>query len=71
MLICGFKVYHGPDQWVNEFTTERQRHGAVDDQWVDEFSKLHVNDWADEFGQQVGEGVFGESNDSWAQAYDE
>lgn len=65
------KVYHGPDQWVNEYTTEGQRHGAVDDQWVDEFSKLHVNDWADEFGQQVGEGVFGESNDSWAHAYDE
>lgn len=70
MLICGFKVYNGPDQWVNEFTTEGQQHGAVNDQWVDEFSKLHVNDWAEEFGDQVGEGALGES-DNWAQAYDE
>jgi peroxin-5 len=58
--------------WANEFANERQQNGAVDDQWVDEFSKLHVNDWADEFGQQVGEGAFGEgSSDNWAQAYDE
>jgi peroxin-5 len=62
----------GPEMWANEFANERQQHGAVDDQWVDEFSKLHVNDWADEFGQQVGEGAFGEgSSDNWAQAYDE
>jgi peroxin-5 len=62
----------GPEMWANEFANERQQNGAVDDQWVDEFSKLHVNDWADEFGQQVGEGAFGEgSSDNWAQAYDE
>ncbi|KAJ1416997.1 peroxisomal targeting signal 1 receptor [Sesbania bispinosa] len=61
------KVYHGPDQWVNEFTTGGQQHGAVDDQWVDEFSKLNVNDWAEEFGQQIGEGA----SDNWAHAYDE
>ncbi|XP_061375213.1 peroxisome biogenesis protein 5 [Gastrolobium bilobum] len=66
------KVSHGPDQWANEFTTERQQHGLVDDQWVNQFSKLHVNDWAEEFGQQIGEGAFGEnSSDSWAHAYDE
>ncbi|KAK4575421.1 hypothetical protein RGQ29_026404 [Quercus rubra] len=63
---------HGPDQWVNEFTTERGQHGPVDDQWVNEFSKLHVHDWADEFGRQVGEGALGEnSTDNWANAYDE
>ena len=62
----------GPELWANEYAIERQQNGAVDDQWVDEFSKLHVNDWAEEFGQQIGEGAFGEgSSDNWAQAYDE
>lgn len=71
-MLTGFQVYHGPDQWANEFTTERRQNDAVDDQWVNEFSKLNVNDWADEFGQQIGEGAFGDStSDSWAHAYDE
>ncbi|KAM7492831.1 hypothetical protein LguiA_035752 [Lonicera macranthoides] len=62
----------GPDRWVNEYTTEREHHGSVDDQWVNEFSKLHVHDWVDEFGRQVGEGALGdESDDNWANAYDE
>ncbi|KAL2335854.1 hypothetical protein Fmac_010300 [Flemingia macrophylla] len=61
------KVYHGPDQWANQFTTEGQQHDAVDDQWVNEFSKLNVNDWADEFQQQLGDST----SDSWAHAYDE
>lgn len=58
---------------MNEFTSEEQQHDAVDDQWVNEFSKLNVNDWADEFGQQFGEGALGDNStsDSWAQAYDE
>ncbi|KAJ9567703.1 hypothetical protein OSB04_003669 [Centaurea solstitialis] len=62
----------GPDRWANEFATERAHHGPVDEQWVNEFSKLQVNDWADEFGRQVGEGVLGDdSADNWASAYDE
>ncbi|KAB5534931.1 hypothetical protein DKX38_018017 [Salix brachista] len=65
------QLSHGPDQWANEFSAEREQR-PVDDQWVNEFSKLHVNDWADEFGRQVGEGAFGESSaDNWADAYDE
>lgn len=59
----------GPAGWVNEFTTAREQQGPVDDQWVNEFSKLHVQDWADEFGRQVGEGILGD--DSWADTYDE
>lgn len=59
----------GPNGWVDEFTLER---GRVDDEWVNEFSKLHVNDWAEEFGHQVAEGAFGDSSaDNWASAYDE
>ena len=42
-----------------------------DDPWVNEFSKLHMqDDWVEEFGQQVGEGASGEA-DNWANAYDE
>ncbi|KAK0600686.1 hypothetical protein LWI29_017459 [Acer saccharum] len=47
------QLSHGPDQWVNEFSTEREQHGSVDDQWANEFSKLHVDDWVEEFGQQI------------------
>lgn len=59
----------GPNGWVDEFASER---GHVDDGWVNEFSKLHVNDWAEEFGHQVAEGAFGDSSaENWASAYDE
>lgn len=57
---------------MNEFASGGEKHGSADDQWVDEFSNLHINDWAEEFGKQVGEGAFGESSaDNWANAYDE
>lgn len=66
------QIHRGPDQWANEFAAEKELHGSVDDQWVNEFSKLQVNDWAEEFGQQVAEGALGDSSaDSWANAYDE
>lgn len=72
LILCGFQLSLGPDRWVNEYTTEREHHGSVDDQWVSEFSKLHVHDWVDEFGRQVGEGALGDdSADNWANAYDE
>lgn len=65
------EISHGPSGWVNEFSNAREQHGSVDDQWVSEFSKLHVQDWADEFGRQVGEGILDSSADNWADAYDE
>eukprot|EP00258_Populus_trichocarpa_P033381 XP_024449400.1 peroxisome biogenesis protein 5 isoform X2 [Populus trichocarpa] len=66
------QLSHGPDQWANEFAAEREQSRPFDDKWVNEFSKLHVDDWADEFGRQVGEGAFGEiSTDNWADTYDE
>lgn len=73
-LMFMFQLSHGPDGWANEFTAAREQHGSIDDQWVSEFSKLHVQDqdWADEFGRQVGEGILGENSaDNWADAYDE
>lgn len=65
------ELSHGPDNWVNQFANENQHVGA-DDQWVNEFSKLNIqNDWAEEFGQQISEGVLGESSaDQWIDAYD-
>ncbi|XP_009374433.2 peroxisome biogenesis protein 5 [Pyrus x bretschneideri] len=66
------ELSHGTNQWANEFTSEQEQHGSVDDQWVNQFSKLHVDDWAEEFGNQVGEGLLGDSSaDTWANAYDE
>lgn len=66
------EVSRGPERWGDEFANERVHHGPVDEQWVNEFSKLEVNDWADEFGRQVGQGVLGDdSADNWATAYDE
>ncbi|RWR95088.1 peroxisome biogenesis protein 5 [Cinnamomum micranthum f. kanehirae] len=64
------QVSHREDTWANEFSNERYLRGEVDDQWVNEFSKLHVEDWADEFGRQVGEGALGEGSE-WANAYDQ
>ncbi|CAL8998763.1 unnamed protein product [Prunus brigantina] len=66
------ELSHGPNQWANEFASEQEQHGSVDDQWVNQFSKLHVDDWAEEFGNQVGEGILGDTSaDTWANAYDE
>ncbi|XP_052881399.1 peroxisome biogenesis protein 5-like [Gossypium arboreum] len=66
------KVFRGPDHWAKEFGAERLRQESVDDQWVNEFSKLHVDDWVEEFGRQVGEGALGDSwSDNWANSYDE
>ncbi|KAK9134093.1 hypothetical protein Scep_013621 [Stephania cephalantha] len=64
------ELSHGTNGWAKEFSAERELHGSVDDQWVQEFSKLNVNDWAEEFGHQVGEGVSGESSE-WLDGYNE
>ncbi|KAL8166122.1 hypothetical protein V2J09_007621 [Rumex salicifolius] len=65
-------VVGGADKWASEFASTSAQHIAPDDQWVDEFSKLHVEDWAEEFGNQIGKGAIGEdSTDSWVNAYDE
>ncbi|XP_016900629.1 peroxisome biogenesis protein 5 isoform X2 [Cucumis melo] len=63
-----FQVSNQTNRWADEFAEEKQN--VSDDPWVNEFSKLHMQDWVEEFGQQVGEGVSGEA-DNWANAYDE
>lgn len=71
-MLCGFQISRGPDGWASEFAAKRDQNGSVDDQWVNEFSKLHVQDWAEEFGNQFGEGALGENSaDNWANGYDE
>ncbi|CAM8985331.1 unnamed protein product [Rhodiola kirilowii] len=62
----------GPDGWATQFTAELGQHESSDDQWVNEFSKLNVQDWADEFSNQVESGVFEDNaTENWALAYDE
>ncbi|CDY49390.1 BnaC09g53570D [Brassica napus] len=59
---------HGPEQWADEFASGRGQQESAEDQWVNEFSKLNVDDWVDEFA----EGPLGENSaDAWANAYDE
>ncbi|CAN1354027.1 Peroxisome biogenesis protein 5 [Linum perenne] len=61
------QISRGPDQWANQYITEREQNGPADDEWANEFSKLNVNDWVEEYGQQAGEDVA----DSWTAAYDD
>ncbi|KAL8469526.1 hypothetical protein ACS0TY_032392 [Phlomoides rotata] len=66
------QVSHGPHGWANEFVAYREQQGSAEDEWVDEFSKLNVNDWSEEFQRQVADGVLGDASaDNWANAYDE
>ncbi|CAH9107749.1 unnamed protein product [Cuscuta epithymum] len=66
------RLSHGPSGWADEFAAQNRQHESVNEEWVDEFSKLNVTDWADEFGRQVAEGVSGESSaNNWVDAYDE
>ncbi|KAK6149488.1 hypothetical protein DH2020_017013 [Rehmannia glutinosa] len=66
------QLSHGPHGWANEFAAEREQHGLAEDEWVNEFSKLNVNDWSEEFERQVADGTFGDASaDNWANAYDE
>ncbi|CAO2833400.1 unnamed protein product [Amaranthus hypochondriacus] len=51
-------------KWVNEFASGSNQELLPEEKWVDEFSKLDVQDWAGEFEQQA-------EKDSWASAYDE
>jgi len=62
------QLSHGPEQWADEFASGRGQQETAEDQWVNEFSKLNVDDWIDEFA----EGPVGDSSaDAWANAYDE
>jgi len=57
------QLSQGADKWASEFASKHNQ-GALNDNWVDEFSKLNVTDeWAEEFSG----GGFGESSaDPWA-----
>ncbi|KAJ0986981.1 hypothetical protein J5N97_005337 [Dioscorea zingiberensis] len=63
------ELSNGANKWANEFASERILQ-KVEDQWVSEFSNLHIQDWADEFGQQFNGDVSGEGlADDWADSY--
>ncbi|WVZ92309.1 hypothetical protein U9M48_038386 [Paspalum notatum var. saurae] len=61
------ELSQGADKWVSEFSSEHNQ-GALNDKWIDEFSKLNVTDeWAEEFS-----GGFGESSaDPWVDEFQE
>lgn len=43
-----------------------------ENEWVDEFSRLNVNDWSEEFERQIADGTLDDTSaDNWANAYDE
>ncbi|ONM02712.1 Peroxisome biogenesis protein 5 [Zea mays] len=62
------ELSQGADKWVSEFSSQ-PNHGALNENWVDEFSKLNVTDeWAEEFSG----GGFGESSaDPWVDEFQE
>ncbi|KAK8451409.1 hypothetical protein SEVIR_6G206500v4 [Setaria viridis] len=63
-----FQLSQGADKWASEFSSQHNQ-GALNESWVDEFSKLNVTDeWAEEFSG----GGFGESSaDPWADEFQE
>ncbi|KAL6567660.1 Peroxisomal membrane signal receptor PTS1 [Orobanche gracilis] len=66
------QLSHGPHGWANEFAAEHKQQGLAEDEWVNEFSKLNVNDWSEEFEHQVANGTFDDTSaDNWANTYDE
>ncbi|KAI3466355.1 hypothetical protein Pfo_023018 [Paulownia fortunei] len=70
--LCLLQISHGPHGWANEFAAEQEQHGLAEDEWVNEFSKLNVNDWSEEFERQVADGTLGDASaDKWANAYDD
>ncbi|XP_006659547.1 peroxisome biogenesis protein 5 isoform X1 [Oryza brachyantha] len=60
------EMSQGADKWASEFSSEYNQ-GGLNDNWVDEFSKLRVDDeWAEEFSG----GAFGESSaDPWVDEF--
>ncbi|KAG8365214.1 hypothetical protein BUALT_Bualt18G0081100 [Buddleja alternifolia] len=71
-LNCLLQLSHGHHGWVNEFAAEREQRGLPEDEWVNEFSKLNVNDWSEEFERQIADGTLGDASaDNWASTYDE
>ncbi|KAI3708218.1 hypothetical protein L2E82_37376 [Cichorium intybus] len=40
------QLSRGPDRWADEFSNERVHRGLVDEQWVNKFSKLELNEQA-------------------------
>ncbi|KAL6661216.1 hypothetical protein ACP70R_000600 [Stipagrostis hirtigluma subsp. patula] len=62
------ELSQGADKWVSEFSSEHNQ-GGLNEDWVNEFSKLNVTDeWAEEFSG----GGFGESSaDPWVDEFHE
>lgn len=60
----------GGDAWAREFATDQVHHGLIEDQWVNELSKLLLQDWGEQFIQQVNEVFSDTAADEWANSFD-
>ncbi|KAH7429143.1 hypothetical protein KP509_09G032700 [Ceratopteris richardii] len=63
---AGEHAYQG-NNWVEEFSEPHASTAEVDG-WVDEFSKLNVKDWANEFENQLSDS--NEVDSSWLDSYE-
>ncbi|BBN18341.1 peroxin-5 [Marchantia polymorpha subsp. ruderalis] len=62
---------HRGDRWGDEFARRHQEAPSTSDDWVNDFSRLHVQDWADEYAEQVAKNPYGDgSHESWLDSYD-
>ncbi|CAM6083412.1 unnamed protein product [Calypogeia fissa] len=61
---------HRGDTWANEFSRDQEGPSTSDD-WVNDFARLQVQDWADEFSDQVANNAYGDgSHHSWLDSYE-
>eukprot|EP00249_Psilotum_nudum_P018974 c27047_g1_i1 orf=150-2450(+) len=56
---------HRGDTWVNEYGREQNLDVSPSEGWVDEFSKLNVHDWAEEFDKQMSN-----NGNNWLDSYE-
>ncbi|KAK9071873.1 hypothetical protein SSX86_008303 [Deinandra increscens subsp. villosa] len=52
------QVSRASDKWVDDFANERTHHGPIDEQWVNEFSMLEVNDWQMNLAARLAKGFW-------------
>lgn len=59
---------HRGDNWVDEYSRPDT---SAKEGWIDEFSKLNMTEWGDEFGDQFSNNAFnGDLNNDWLDSYE-
>lgn len=63
--------HHRGDTWIDEYNHPQNQEASTNERWVDEFSKLNMQDWADEFGDQFSNSMLNEDMSSnWLDSYE-